>query len=200
MRSKTIAYGFYEHFTELKSKKGIKNGYAEVKEGSDIVATGSYKNDKKIGRWRYFKKDTLQQLYNYNTNTIEHQVNDEKLKYIIDSLKDGDKLIYPSKIGGSYYGFRFLGPLYTIPHQIRKTQGKFPIYFIFHLNQKGTVMNLKIKTINGRNQYMQEVNLSKLNDEQLSFTPAMVNGKAVYSFLVYEGDFVTSSIINASGF
>lgn len=72
MRSKTIAYGFYEHFTELKSKKGIKNGYAEVKEGSKIIATGSYKDDKKFGRWRYFKKDTLQQLYNYNTNTIEH--------------------------------------------------------------------------------------------------------------------------------
>ncbi|RZJ81486.1 MAG: hypothetical protein EOO47_04045, partial [Flavobacterium sp.] len=150
MRSRNVAYGFTEHFTELKTKKGIKNGYADVKEGSKIIATGRYKDDKKFGRWRYFKKDTLQQLYNYNTKTIEYQINDEKLVYVIDSLKDGDLIVYPTKIGGTYFGFRFLGPLYIIPNQLRKTQGDYPIYFIFHLNEQGKVLDLKVKTINGK--------------------------------------------------
>ncbi|RZK58520.1 MAG: hypothetical protein EOO91_08155 [Pedobacter sp.] len=108
--------GFSTHETELISKKGILNGEYIIFNGRKKTGVlGNYKNDERVGRWIcYTQKDSIDQIYNYTTKTLIFNKPDKRITYYIDSLKDGDKVIYPAKIMG-YFGLFLLTRNYVPP-------------------------------------------------------------------------------------
>lgn len=182
-----IRGGFIEHSTELKSKRGIKNGEAEVTGGRKIVAKGLYKDGEKVGRWHFFRAgDTLEQVYNYSTKKLEYNLPHPNITVQIDSLKEGDKVITPAKIGGTRFGLVYLFNKYQIPDAIRRTKGQYDLLFIFQLNREGQLIKYETRFVNAYLDHSYEVNLKKLKPEDLAFTPAKLNGENIKSTLIYQ--------------
>jgi hypothetical protein len=178
--------GFSTHVTELKTKRGILNGEYKIFNGKTLAASGLYKNDERIGRWRFFyKKDSLDQIYNYTTKKVEFNRPDKKITYIINSLKDGDSVVYPTKVTG-YLGLFLLTKNYTPPIEIQKSVGEFNLYFIFNIDKFGKLINYRTKVASINFNKIEEGNLKKLRTEDFEFTPARVNGKNVASILILE--------------
>ncbi|MNK69542.1 hypothetical protein D3C87_889330 [compost metagenome] len=181
--------GFIEHSTELKSQKGIKNGIATIVSGKKKLATGMYKNNERIGRWHFFcPLDTLEQIYNYSTKKLEYNVPIEEITFEIDSLKEGDKVIYPAKIGGHLYGMSFLTDRFHIPNELKHIKGFHKLSYIFTISDSGQLTNYEVKITSPSYNKTEIIALSKLHPDDLSFVPAKVNGSAVKSKLIINGD------------
>lgn len=185
-----IRGGFIEHSTELKSKRGLKNGEAEITGGRKVVAKGLYKDGEKVGRWRFFKAgDTLEQVYNYSTKKLEYNLPLQNISVEIDSLKDGDKVIAPAKIGGTCFGLVYLLNKYQVPNEIQKNTGEYELLFIFHLNSEGKLTKYQTRYVNSNLDRSYEIDLKKLNPEDLEFSAAKVNGTNVNSIFIYKVKF-----------
>ncbi len=180
--------GFSTHETELKSKKGILNGeYIIFKGGKKTGVIGYYKNNERVGRWIcYNSKDSIDQIYNYTTKTLIFNKPDKRITYYIDSLKDGDKVIYPAKIMG-YLGLFLLTRIYVPPFEIQRSVGEFNLYFIFTLDKDGKLVKYETKVASLNYNKVEEVNLRKLKPEDFEFSPAKVNGKNVACVMVFKG-------------
>ncbi len=180
--------GFSTHETELKSKKGILNGEYIIFNGRKKTGViGNYKNDERVGRWIcYTQKDSIDQIYNYTTKTLIFNKPDKRITYYIDSLKDGDKVIYPAKIMG-YFGLFLLTRNYVPPVEIQRSVGEFNLYFIFTLGEDGKLLKYETKVASLNYNKVEEVNLKKLKPEDFEFSPAKVNGKNVECVMVFEG-------------
>lgn len=179
--------GFSTHVTELKTKRGILNGEYKIFNGRAVGASGLYKNDERVDRWRfYLSKDSLDQIYNYTTKMVEYNKTDKRISFIIDSLKDGDKVVYPTKITG-YLGIYLLTRNYIPPYEIQKKRGEFDLYFIFSIDKDGRLVKYETKVASLNYNKIEEVNLKKLKPEDFEFTPAKVNGKNIPSVLIYKG-------------
>ncbi|MES2447248.1 MAG: hypothetical protein V4546_08700 [Bacteroidota bacterium] len=178
--------GFSTHVTELKSKRGILNGEYKIFNGRAVGAFGLYKNDERVGRWRfYLSKDSLDQIYNYTTKQVEYNKPLKGITFMIDSLKDGDRVIYPTKIMG-YFGLYLLTRNYTPPYEVQKKRGEFDLYFIFTIDADGRLVKYETQVISSNFNKVEEVNLKKLKPDDFEFTPARVNGKYVTSKLIFE--------------
>ena len=181
-----IVRGIVEHNTELKSKKGIRNGYSETKNGRVIVAAGYYKDGERFGRWRFFnRKDTLEQVYNYTTKKLEYNLENERISVSFDSLEIGDKVVKPAKIGGVAYPMNFLFGMFNRPYEFRNATGKAKIDYIFSLDENGTLLKYEIKVESAMYNNAETIKLSRLRPEDFLFTPAKRNGKYVKSKLIY---------------
>lgn len=181
--------GFIEHSTELKSQRGVKNGIATILSGKKKLATGMYKNNERIGRWHFFcPLDTLEQIYNYSTKKLEYNAPIEELTFEIDSLKEGDKVIYPAKIGGHLYGMYFLTSRFRIPNEVKNIKGIHKLNYIFTISDSGQLTNFEVKISSLSYNKAEIMDLSKLHPDDLAFVPAKVNGHAVKSKLIVNGD------------
>lgn len=182
--------GLIEHSTELKSKKYVKNGFSEIIANKKIIASGIYKDDLRVGRWRFFEiPDTLDQIYNYTTKKIEYNAVDSHLSYEVDSLKEGDRLIYPVKIGGSYYGMFFLIKKFSPPNELSKQKGIYKLYLIFSIDKTGQLIKYQANIISASYNKNFDISLNRFKPEDLEFTPAFLNGKQVASRLIFEAKF-----------
>lgn len=182
-----IIRGTIEHATELKSKRYVRNGAAEIKSGRKIIASGLYKDDRRYGRWIFFNaKDSLEQVYNYTTKKVEYNAPNKNISYYIDSLHNGDKVTYPAKIGGVNYAMHYLLKKFEAPYEIRKSPGIFNLYYIFNLDDTGILIKFEIKIASLNYNRIDTVDLNKLREEDLEFSPAILNGKKVASIIVYE--------------
>jgi len=182
-----IRGGFMEHSTELKSKKKVKNGVSKILTGQRVMATGLYQNDVRIGRWSFYReKDTLDQIYNYSTKKLEFALQDSLIFYEIDSLKAGDRVIYPAKIGGNHYGLHFLVKGFTPSYEFRKYPGLHKVFLIFYIDENGKLIKYDAEVVASGYKKLTNLDLKNFKDEDFDFTPAYVNGKAVPSKLVYE--------------
>lgn len=178
--------GLSQHITELKTKRGVRNGLTEVVSFSKPIASGIYKDDVKVGRWRFFKeKDTLEQIYNYTTKKLEYNLIDPRITYQIDSLKDADKVILPAKIGGVHYALHYLLRHYPKPYELRGKTGSFNLIHIFSLNEKGILIHFETKIASSNYNYTETVEIAKLKPEDLEFTPAIKNGVPIKSILIF---------------
>ncbi|TCC89312.1 hypothetical protein EZ428_16590 [Pedobacter frigiditerrae] len=179
--------GFSTHETELKSKRGILNGEYIIYNGrKNIGAIGNYKNDERVGRWVFYsQKDSIDQIYNYTTKILVFNRPDKRIRFHIDSLKDGDRVVYPAKIMG-YLGLFLLTRNYTPPFEIQKKVGEFNLYFIFTLDKDGKLIKYETKVASLNFNKVEAVNLKKLKPEDFDFSPARVNGKNVASVMIFE--------------
>ncbi|MBC6111516.1 hypothetical protein ACFOG5_23275 [Pedobacter fastidiosus] len=179
--------GLIEHSTELKSKKYVKNGLSEITSNKKIIASGIYKDDVRFGRWRFFRiPDTLDQIYNYTTKKIEYNAVNSLLSYDIDSSKEGDKLIYAMKIGGSSYGMLFLIKNFRPPFELSKQKGIYKLYLILSIDEVGQLIKYQANIVSADYNKNFDVSLKGLKPEDLEFTPAFLNGKQVASRIIVE--------------
>jgi hypothetical protein len=183
-------YAFYRglssHVTELKSKRGIKNGEYKIFGGRKIIATGLYKDNERIGRWRFFNEnDSLDQVYNYTTQLVEYNLPNQRITCYIDSIKEGDKIIPPMKVGGAF-GLLFLTRLFLPPMEVYRGSGAYNLLHLFTLDEHGKLIRYETKIDASNYKKVEEIPLKKLKTEDFEFTPAKVNGKNVSSTLVFE--------------
>ncbi len=183
-------YGLYRglsmHETELKSKRGVKNGEYKLFMGKKIIAQGLYKDDDRVGRWQFFNdNDTLDQVYNYSTKTVEYNLPHPKFTYYIDSIKEGDQVVYPAKVGG-FLGIWLLTRYYNAPYEVQKGTGAYNLFFVFTVNENGELVKYETKIASSNYNKVDEIPLKKLRPEDLAFSPAKVNGKNIGCTLVYE--------------
>ncbi|WP_316849506.1 hypothetical protein [Pedobacter agri] len=187
MHYRFIRGGFIEHSTTLKTNKQIKNGVAKVMKGHKVVATGMYENNNRVGRWNFYRsKDSLDQIYNYTTKKVEYNAPDSLIFFEIDSLKAGDKVVPPMKIGGNYYGLFFLIQNFKIPKESNAYPGIHKVYLIFHLDVNGKLVKYDTEILLPVLKKTTTMDLSKLKEEDFDFSPAYLNGKSVASRYVYE--------------
>lgn len=182
-----IRGGMIEHATELKSKRYVKNGISEIKNGRNIVATGSYKDGERLGAWKFFNGvDSVEQIYNYTTKKLEYNLPFRSIYGEIDSLKKGDRYNNPAKIGGFYTGLYFLLKRFTPSKEFQKYPGKHTVRLIFYIDEKDTLTKYIAETGEGEIKRVEIMDLEKLHEDDFKFVPAFVNGKAVTSRLIYK--------------
>nr|WP_199157529.1 hypothetical protein [Pedobacter sp. ASV2] len=182
-----IRGGMIEHSTELKSKPHIKNGSSEIKSGKNLLATGIYKDGERFGRWRFFKElDSIEQVYNYTTKKLEYNNPDKDIIYEVDSLKPGDKIVYPAKIGGFATGLHFLIKKFSPPKEFKQLPGEHPIFLIFYIDEHGKLTKYETETGGGELKKKYSIDLKELQAEDFEFVPAYVNGKSVASRLIFK--------------
>lgn len=189
MHYRIIRGGLIEHSTELKSKKYVKNGESEITRGRAVLASGWYKDDKRYGRWRFFKgPDSLEQIYNYTTKKLEFNAPLSNILYEIDSIKPDDKVIYPAKIGGFYTGLQYLTKKFSPSKDFKQYPGVHPIFLIFHIDANGKLIKYESEVGGGEYKKKQDLELKDFKEEDFEFVPAYLNGKAVPSRLIFKGD------------
>lgn len=178
--------GFSSHETELKSKRGVLNGEYKIFNGKAVGILGVYKDDQRIGRWTFFyKKDTIEQVYNYTTKKLEYNRPNNNITYYLDSIKEGDTVVYPAKITASF-GIYMLSRLFKPPYFIQKSVGEYTLYYIFTLNNEGRLIKYETKIASDNYNKIEEIDLKRLRPEDFDFSPAIVNGKNVASTMVIE--------------
>ncbi|AZI27666.1 hypothetical protein EA772_20810 [Pedobacter sp. G11] len=184
IRKSAIGFDLIEESTELKSKPHIKNGSARVFLHNKIVATGLYRNNERVGKWRFFDKDSLSQVYNYNLKQMEFNIPDTTLHYNIDSLNQGDKVTYPIKIGMMNNLYWYLTSTARIPKELEQKDTEYQVMFYLYISKLGridkTFVNYSFSNNNKSYQLIDETNRFKY----FEFSPATVNGSAVDSQMI----------------
>lgn len=185
VRSKKNAYGFKENFTELISKPGIRNGLTQIFQDQVILAYGLYKNDKRVGRWRFFKhKDSVEQIFNYDLNKVDYNRPINTISYVIDSLKEGDRVIKPVKIGGFRMAFK---AIFQESHHYGTPTNPaiYDQFYIFTVNEAAILTKVEEKVSSkDYNTKTTALNLNKFLNDEFRFIPAYVNGKPKESKIV----------------
>ena len=184
VRKSAIGYDLIEESTELKSKPHIKNGSTEVFFHKKLVATGLYKDNERVGRWRFFSRDSLSQIYNYNSKKVEYNALDTTINYNIDSINQGDKVIYPVKIGIMNNLYWYLASSARIPKELEQKDTDYKVVFILYISKLGKLTKILVdyRFANGNKSY--EL-VDKTNEHKdFEFSPAIVNGKAVDSQMI----------------
>ncbi|MDQ1139558.1 hypothetical protein [Pedobacter agri] len=193
VRSKRNAFGFKENFTELISKPGIRNGLTQIFDDQVILAYGLYKNDKRVGRWRFFKqKDSVEQIFNYDLKKADYNQPINSISYVIDSLKEGDRVIKPVKIGGFRMAFKAIfqeSHHYGIPYN----SAGYDQFYIFTINERGDLEKVEEKlSSKNYNTNLTELNIKRFLNDEFRFIPAYVNGKPVKSKIVIKAKLTVS--------
>jgi len=184
IRKSAIGYDLIEESTELKSKPRIKNGSAEVFLHNKLVATGLYKDNEKVGRWRFFNRDTLSQVYNYNSKKLEYNVPDTAVAYNIDSVNQGDKVIYPAKIGIMNNLYWYLASNARIPKELEQKDTEYKVMFFLYISKLGKINKILVDYRFANNNKSYEL-VDKTNEyKSFEFSPAIVNGYAVDSQMI----------------
>ncbi|UKT62282.1 energy transducer TonB [Pedobacter mucosus] len=183
-----IRGGLIEHSTELKSIKNVKNGISEIKSGKALLAMGMYKDGNRVGRWRFYKNaDSVEQVYNYTTKKLEYNSTINNILYEIDSLKVGDTVVYPAKIGGFYTSLYFLRNKFQPSRDFRAYPGEHSVFLVFYLDENGKLTKYETETGGGNLKKLDIIDLKKMLPVDFEFVPAYVNGKPVASRLIYSG-------------
>ena len=193
IRKNAIGYDMIEESTELKSRPRIKNGSAEIFFHDKLVAIGLYKDNERIGRWRFFKykTDTITQIYNYSSKKLEYNVPDTTINYNIDSLNQGDKVLYPVKIGTMNNLYWYLTSMARIPEELFQKDTEYNVTFFLNINKLGKITKLVVdyKLENKGKTYELVDKAYRFKD--FDFSPAIVNGNAVDSQMILK---VTATI------
>lgn len=188
--TKEISFNITGNFTELKQKKGIYNGEAEIifssRNGNSIIAKGLYKDNVRFGRWQFFEHTNLVQVYNYGTKKVEQTYNnlENKLTYEIDSLNTGDKVIYPKKIGSSF-AFHYLIDGTSTSGVFEKAPRNRKVFSIFTISETGKLVRFQGHVIGENFDKIADVNIASYNDDFFQFSPTYVNGVAVPCKIIY---------------
>ncbi|WP_421942930.1 hypothetical protein [Pedobacter sp.] len=184
IRKSAIGYDLIEESTELKSKPHIKNGSAEVFFHKKLVATGLYKDNERVGRWRFFNRDSLSQVYNYNSKKVEYNVPDTTINYNIDSLNQGDKVLYPVKIGTMNNLYWYLTSTARVPEELFQKNTDYKVTFFLNINKLGKITKLVVDYKSENKSKTYEIVDQAHRYKDFEFSPAIVNGNAVDSQMI----------------
>jgi len=150
---------------------------------------GSYNNGKKSGVWQFFDiKGRLNEKYNYDKKQFTYEAplySSPDFSFLFeDTIKVGDRLTRPLKIGGTYYGFMPYLSIYQVPFDTYDVSTfLFDAYIELLISPIGRLADYKIRVASVQYRYDQTFNLDVkiFSDEDRTFIPATKNGVPVMS-------------------
>lgn len=176
----------------LETDPNIKEGLYQARHDKTMaLASGLYKNNKRVGIWHFFDYNgNLLQNFNYDNNTLTYEAPDDLgggFKYAFDKkVVATDTVTKPIRIGGRYFGYLNYMLLYKEPKgdtwdpsvtynkatvELLVSPGGQLADYTIHLMYYGKIRDL-------------HVNLDLLNEEDKLFIPATINGEPVSSSIV----------------
>jgi hypothetical protein len=200
-RKNRFSDSLIERFYVLKSNPEIRQGpYTVFLHRRIVIARGRYNNNKKAGTWFFF--DTggkLVERYNYDKNKFSYEAppyTSEDLRYLFDdSLKNGDKITMPIKIGGVYFGYIPYVSLFHLPFDSEQFDtDAFDAYVELLISPLGRLADYKVRVVSAYYEYDQTFNLdvNLFSEADRTFVPAKLNGVPVMSRILIKC-YVTTS-------
>jgi len=183
-KSRLLGPGIKEQFYVLKSDKNVKNGAYEAAMKNQNIALGNYLDNKRIGHWTFFNdQGKLIQHYNYSTKKLLYNDTSDikNLGYTLtDSLKDGDIITYPIKIGGYHYGLQPLTNAYKDfvknAHLYFHQPDHLDIEDIFTISADGKMIKHEVSFLYNESIKTYTVKNNRLNEYNTDFIPGSLNG------------------------
>ena len=185
-----------EIYKALAKDVNIRQGmFKAVYKKNNIVATGMYENDKKVGLWKFYDpKGTVMQTYDYNTNRLFYEAPEDTtshLRYLADKeLKEGDKVTKPIKVGGRYYGYLHYLNLFTLPKEYAYIdRNRLTATVELLISPGGRLADFKVNLLSGISLHpFRTINMNiKLPDPaDLVFIPAKLNGEPIACRIIIE--------------
>jgi hypothetical protein len=178
------------HYHILSTAPNVKIGqYTVFFKHRTLLVRGNYTNGKKTGVWQFFDiRGRLNQKYNYDKKIFTYEAplySSGDFSFLFDdSLKVGDRLTRPLKIGGIYYGFLPYLNIYKLPFDTDEFNTYFfGAYIELLISPMGRLADFNIRVASSDYQYDQTINLdvNLLSEEDRTFTPATKNGIPVIS-------------------
>lgn len=200
-RKNRLSDSLIERFYVLKSDPKIKQGpYIVLLNRKTPIARGRYNNNNKTGTWFFFDPEgKLVERYNYDKNKFLYEAPpyaSEDLSYLLDdSLKNGDKITMPVKIGGVYFGYIPYVNLFHLPFDDEDFDTyNFDAYIELLISPMGRLADYNVRVVSAYYEYDQTFNLdvNLFSEADRTFVPATLNGVPVISRVLIKC-FVTTS-------
>jgi hypothetical protein len=179
-----------EHFFVKKSKPAVREGpYLVTLKRRIPLVRGHYTNGIKTGIWQFFDVTGAQnEKYNYDTKQFTYEAPiyaDADLNYSFDdSLKIGDKLTRPLKIGGIYFGFVPYLNIFRVPFDVSDMNSDTFVALIeLLISPLGRLADYQVRLVSAYYNFDQiySLDINLLSEEDRTFTPATLNGIPVIS-------------------
>jgi hypothetical protein len=182
-----------EHFYVLKSNPKVKVGpYTALLKRKIPIARGNYDNGKKNGVWQFFDiRGRLNEKYNYDKKELTYEAplySSGDFSFLFDdSLKRGDRLTRPLKIGGVYYGFVSYLNIFKVPFDtFDMNTDAFEADIELLISPLGQLADYNIRLVSDYYQYdhIFNMDISLFDQEDRTFIPATLNGRPVMSRII----------------
>ena len=189
-RKNRLSNTVIERFHVLKSNPEIRQGpYAAYLNRRILIAAGHYKDNKKTGTWYFFdSKGKLVERYSYDKKTFGYESPldaADNLRYLFDdSLKKGDRLIVPVKIGGIYFGYLPYVNLFHLPFDSDDVDTyDFAADIELLISPLGRLADYKVRVVSEDYEYDQtfRLDVKLFSEEDRTFVPATFNGQPALS-------------------
>jgi hypothetical protein len=200
LRKNRLSDSVIERYYVFKSDPTIKQGpYKALFRRHTVVASGNYTKNLKTGTWQFFDSTgKLVEKYNYDKSEFAYETpvytNEDFTFAFDDTLKVGDRLSRPIKIGGIYYGYIPYVNLFQLPFNMFGVDpDEFNAEIELLISPMGRLADYSVHVTASAYDYdhvfRMDVNLFKPEDR--TFVPATFNGKPVLSRIIIKC-FVTS--------
>jgi hypothetical protein len=200
-RKEHLSDSVIAHYYVLGASPNVKVGMYEVfLKHRTLLVRGRYNNGKKSGVWQFFDiKGGLNEKYNYDRKQFTYEAplySSPDFSFLFDdSVKVGDRLTRPLKIGGVYYGFIPYLSVYKLPFETYDVNTYlFQAYIELLISPMGRLADYNVRVVSSDYQYDRTFNIDVhlFSDEDRTFTPATKNGVPVISRILIRC-FVTQS-------
>ncbi len=173
--------------TDKQVKQGMYHAFFVKK---TVIASGAYKNDKRIGTWHFFDPTgKIMQNYEYDSNQIlfeSHEDEKTRFKYNIDYIINKDDVTTkPVRLGGRYFGYIPYLRLFKLPDDlVNINPEQCTVILELLISPMGRLADYTIRI---KNSYTDEdirvlnINTDLLPDEDKIFIPATLNKNPVSS-------------------
>jgi hypothetical protein len=177
----------------LKSDPEIKQGpYNAFFRRKTLIVSGHYKNNIKTGSWFFYNPaGKLIEKYNYDKHAFIYEgplYEAQYLSYLFDdTLRMGDRVMRPLKAGGPYYGYIPYLNLFQVPfNMVDLDTNDFTANVELLISPLGRLADYSVRLTSDYNDYdyVFKLDVNLFSDEDRSFAPATVNGKAVMSRII----------------
>jgi hypothetical protein len=173
----------------IDGTKPVKNGfYKALYNKKTIIATGTYKNDKRTGVWHFFSPegDVLED-FDYDNNKLLYEApeqNDSRFRYTVDyNLTDSDIVIQPIKPGGRLFGYiTYLKILKQVGDISNLADANCHVVLKLLVSPMGRLADCSVTIeCGGNTPVVKSIDTDQLTDDDKQFIPATFNKKPISS-------------------
>jgi hypothetical protein len=173
--------------TDKQVKQGIYHAFFAKK---TVIASGAYKNDKRIGTWHFFDPSgQIMQNYDYDNNQLLYESREDektRFKYNIDYIiNKADVTTKPVRLGGRYFGYIPYLRLFKLPDDLENINPEqCTVILELLISPMGRLADYTIRITNsytGEDIRVLNINTNILPGEDKIFIPATLNKNPVSS-------------------
>jgi hypothetical protein len=189
LRKNRLSDSVLERYYVLKSDPAIKQGpYKALFRRHTVVASGNYTKNLKTGTWQFFDSaGKLVEKYDYDKSAFTYEApaytgGDDITYAFDDTLKAGDKLSRPIKIGGIYYGYIPYVTMFQLPfNMFGVNPDDFEADVELLISPMGRLADYNVHVTSATYEYdhLFRMDVNLFSPEDRTFVPATFNGKPV---------------------